>query len=203
MAVINMERKWLFLFEPHTASRWTKRALTSIKFSEIGHHHIDIPELTNWRRQHIPKHRILDFKVMATIRNPFDVLVTKWRFGPLRDKSFREFFEERKETPEVMTPLKGLYKQASTIFYYEHLQSDLDYVFGGMLNLPDRNTAETTEGKKPWQEYYRGEFGMVRHLMDTWQSFLSISGYDIGYVGGELNCSIHQAARQRWTKPVV
>ena len=82
MAVINHTQKWIYLMEPHTGSRVVADYLVkNLGGSQIGHHHIALSELTNRNRQHVSAKQVQDYKVIATVRNPFDMLVTKWKYS--------------------------------------------------------------------------------------------------------------------------
>ncbi len=186
MAVINYGLKFIYLFEPHAASRATQEALRAhVKGTAVvGHHHIAMEHLTSTQRQHIVPRRIKDFKVVTTVRNPFDTLITRWQHGQHKDKSLEEFVDVAWEH-EVLAPAKGLYQEASQFCWYERLQHDLRWMF----NRPDLdlgwNPLHKTEGKKPWQEYYTFSLFYRLSQRTDWTAYMNQFGYRIeldGYV---------------------
>lgn len=82
MAVVSQRQKWLYVMEPHTASRAVHSALMdSLTCGPLGHHHADVLELTNKRKRgRVPLlNNVEDWDLCCTVRNPFDVLVTMYR----------------------------------------------------------------------------------------------------------------------------
>lgn len=201
MAMVNMTHKWLYLWEPHTASRATQEALQSLGGSKIGHHHIDINELTHWRNQQIPLSRIPQFKVLATVRNPLDTLVTRWKFSEFKSQPFVEFVRDNMHLPIVTNASKGLCQQADTILYYETLQSDLDWVFSQAVPLR-RNADHKTPDKKNWQHYYYGEWDIVQELTQIYKPYLDMYGYSIEFISKLPTVRISYAKKRTYTKPI-
>ena len=186
MAVINYNRKFVYLFEPHTASRATQLTLKRdvADTSIVGHHHIAMEHLTAIRRQHIVPRRTKDFKVITTVRNPFDTLVTRWLHGEHKRKSIEEFVDLCWDH-EAMAPARGLYKEASLFCWYEHLQNDLRWMFKTPGLDLGWNPLHKTEGKKPWQDNYTFQlYDRIRQRPD-WIAYMNRFGYRVeldGYV---------------------
>ena len=204
MAVVNHHHKWLYLMEPHTASRCTRRALRKIGHTaNVGHQHIGLPELTSWRRTHLDPKQIHGYAIMCTVRNPFDVLITRWKVGAFREGRFQEHVDAMKDNKSMDQPLLGLWKECNNFVYYEDLQEDLEWVFRGHPIELERRPSETTEMKnKPWQEYYEGQDAIVTYLMSQYGMFLKKFGYQIEYQGGHLELvDIDKDTRAVRTRP--
>lgn len=207
MAVVNHQQKWLYLMEPHTASRAVADYLKKhLGGSEVGHHHIGIPELTNRNRTHIPAKQLQGYRIIATVRNPFDMLITKWKYsgkGGLHGrraeniarhvgKTVEEVIEDHKDMvvplpewvekglshPNLIDPSKGLEATATHVVYYEHLNEDLSKLFGREIELPC-NEAHKTDGKEYWATYYEGLHDLVLTLSEKWANYLVKYGYHI------------------------
>jgi len=180
MAIVNVHQKWIYLMEPHTASRAVNDYLMANKMgSKIGHHHIGIPELTDRRRQHITVD-ISQYKIICTVRNPFDVLVTQWKHSQQKVE-FIEWMEKAVNSDTLAaTPLMGLWRQCNTFVYYEHLNEDLSTVFGRKIEL-DRNPAHKTEGKRPWLDYWCQDLKLLDTLYAKYSEFNSMFGYRLTY----------------------
>ena len=184
MAIVNNDKRWLYLMEPHTASRATGEYLCSnLGGSRVGHHHIGLEELTNPKRPHLHLNRVQNFNVFCTVRNPLDVLVTKWFFHreALSEfeieeyaeslqitvqefkgypwyckRPFRNWVMNNLDTLQVQQPLKGLYKEATHWVYYEALDDHLSVTFNTDIKLPV-DDVHVTKGKNHWSSYYEDE----------------------------------------------
>ena len=185
MALVNYKRKFIYLMEPHTASRAT--VTTVIKYvpetSPIGNHHANIEDLTYWRRQYVDLKRIKGFDILATVRNPFDVLVTRWRRNSsFKNKPLTEWVEvsERVEDSIACVPSsRKLYKDANIFLYYEELEDDLKWVFTQPELELGYDQSHKTAGKKYWREYYTD--GLMDHLLarEDWATYLERFGYHV------------------------
>lgn len=200
MAVINPTDKWIYLMEPHTASRAVMKMLKEhLGGSQVGHHHVGIAELTNWRRQHVDPRTIKAYDILCTVRNPFDVLVTRWRVGQGRHQSFLEWGWQNREHIAVGFPLRGLYTDANSICYYEDLEDDIRWCFGLLesekaqdgVRLP-YNQGHKTRGKEGWADmYYKDDFKLFEYLMkNKYGAFCRRYGYEIEPQHKSLTCSI-------------
>lgn len=202
MAVINLNHKWLFLCEPHTASRAVMRLLCEqCGGSKIGHHHIDTVELVDWRRGHLAEKQLAELEVFCSVRNPFDVLVTRWKFGPFRDVPFHKFVKSNAEHHVVNHPLQGLWKQATNFVYFEDMSDDLSWLFGQRLEVP-RKQSEATPDKQPWYTYYEGQEEISLFLLDKYGDFLDQFGYRVVYNGTLELVDIDKAVRKIRTQPI-
>lgn len=203
MAVVNHMKKWLYLMEPHTASRATSQFLKEkMGASEIGHHHIGVSELTNERRLHIKKKILYEYDILCTIRNPFDTIVTRWLYsgkGGMLSERARKVARERKQTieefraseevvplsewiftnvdhPTLLDPMRGLYRDATNFIYYEFLNEDLSKTFNRDIQIPRANQTLT---KSDWRSYYKSQPELVEFLLSKWGGFLTAFGYEV------------------------
>lgn len=177
MALANDYFKWLYVFEPHTASRATQNALLKHvpHTQQASHHHATFREMVTCNRTgKTPFERFFGYHVICTVRNPFSVLVTGYH-REHAGKSFSEWLDVMLNCPRAQVPLhRGLWQDASTFVYYEHLQEDLNWVMGRDVPLEYWENHKT-EGKKPWQEYYT--LDQINRLLMFWQPFLDHFGY--------------------------
>lgn len=203
MALHNIQDKWLYLMEPHTASRATVAALQQVDGSQIGGHHARISNLTGRDRKHIRDISVYDI-IACTVRNPFDVLVTRWRIGSGRNDPFHEWAWKNRDHIVVSEPLHGLWKDANSWLYYEHLSSDLNYVFGQELDLGyDDN--HKTDSKEGWSDYYDQDGGEVwDYVMEHhYSGFCQMFGYSFHKnEDGKRICSIDPTSRKKLTRRI-
>lgn len=181
MAIINRQEKWLYLMEPHTASRGTAAALLKLEGCEqFGMHHSSLLDLVNpgnaWASQ---LESLIGYKIISTVRNPLDVLVTHWwasRNSRREDwLSFEQWIEHCLYTPVVQQPLyRGLWEYANTNCYYETLQEDLNYVLERHVPL-EYNEQHKTKHKKHWRTYYTDR--LLDLVLRYHQPFLDKFGY--------------------------
>lgn len=94
MAVVSDKFKYVFLAEPHTASRSITNALiTQHGASEIGHHHISHAHLISREGINLRRQKYTFFTV---VRHPFDLLLTMY-YVSKRHIPFFEWLQERLE----------------------------------------------------------------------------------------------------------
>jgi hypothetical protein len=202
MAVLNLQREWLYLFEPHTASRTTSIVLQSIGGKEIGGPHSKFNALTGY----FPYNQDLD--VCVTVRNPLDVLITRWlrNRGRRKPVTLREWAHIRKNTKgaehSFTSPLIGLWKDATTFCWYEYLEADLQYVFQDssiQLGYDDiHRTLETEDTfKQPWWTYFEDNKDVLDELLGLYKRFMKRFGYELDYVDGSPRMFINQAIRKK------
>ena len=185
--MVNYDRKFFFLLEPHTASRATVTALKKYVSgtTEVARHHSDMEEILDWRRQHVDPKQVAGFKVVATVRNPFDALVTRWRKGSCKNMQMSEFMDKRWDTTDL-TPGRGLWKEASSWVYYEDLEADLQWMFTDANISLGYDDSHRTPGKKHWSEYFsESEFNRVLTRLD-WVNYLEQFGYTVNHSGDTL-----------------
>ncbi len=204
MALVNQRRKCIYLMEPHTASRAVAKALMAQGgWGQLGHHHIGVAELTDRRRTQLIQN-VNEYDIICTIRNPLDVLVTQYKFTPHAKESdaanYMSFFDWvmtgiKAGSEAVTTPMMGLWKDCNKFVYYEHLEDDLEHVFGKKVDL-GLDPAHVTTDKKPWETYYEDETGgvLLDNLMPMYGGFMAKFGYILEWNGGVM-CSVDE---ERW-----
>lgn len=157
MAVYNRRFNYLFLCEPHTASRAVSQALLRDSRSEnIGHHHIGLKEIVQ-KRLLSPK-QIDQATTFSVIRCPYDWLVSAW-FNFNQKSSFEELVYGFLKTGQQKTPLgRSLFWRSAgvrTNLIYHTLQKDLhnllDSIKSPRYYLPK---VGVTEDKGHWWSYY-------------------------------------------------
>lgn len=168
MAVL-VPGKLLFLANPRTASCSTRDTLLQIEgaFQPGRTHHSPIEDIEEYNGE----------LVVATVRNPYDVLVSWSLHFPQME--FVEFLETYDHFPFVggdPPDLFWLCTPDTHVMRWETLQEDFDTVMD-RVELPRMKLVRinATEHKtKPWREYYDAEtiaaanerFG---HIVDKWR----------------------------------
>ena len=184
MAVVNSTDNWIYLMEPHTASRAVTEVLVNeLDGKDVGYHHDDLHSLE--LRSEINWSVIKNPRVYCTVRNPFDVLVTKWAVSNSVSRhkhSFEEWVMSNMDHPMVTEPLYGLYEDANYVIRYENLDTELSNAFKRNLKTPRYNSHKTTR-KRPWQSYYENRESMVVALQQHFKRFLDTHGYHVEYNG--------------------
>lgn len=184
MAVVNSTNNWIYLMEPHTASRAVTEVLVNeLGGKSVGYHHDTLTSLhfhsdINWSIMEDPR-------VYCTVRNPFDVLVTKWKVSNAVARvkvSFEDWVMGNMDHPMVTEPLYGIYEDANYIIRYEDLDNELSNAFKRNLRTPRYNSHKTTK-KLAWQTYYSNREEMVVALQCHFKRFLEEYGYHVEYNG--------------------
>jgi hypothetical protein len=230
MAVVNHKQKWIFLAEPHTASRATREALlANCGGSPVGHHHIDLKELAG-PREHMDPRRIGEYKVIVGVRNPFDMMVTKYLYagkgsmvkarasrlaahmGISREEAAKMPFSEvqvmhewiasNNPHPTLNDPSKGMDADGTHFIYYENLAEDLETTFGRPVLKP-RDPKHTTSNKKHWSHYYANQPATLMYLQDRWAGYMGKYGYSLDQsILDGLSVSICPEVRRLRVKPL-
>ena len=181
MASVNFQHGWIYLFEPHTASRATELALNKyVGGAKIGHHHIGGVELTARGRQHISPKEYHNMVKLASVRNPFDLAITKWLVGEFSRMPFGEYITQHLHSEYVRKPAKGLCDEADIICRYELLEGDLSYVFGTEVKLK-QNPKHKTKNKRSWWSYYDRE--TFEKCKEVFTPFMKKYGYRAEWYG--------------------
>lgn len=176
MAVVNYDEKWIYFMEPHTASRAVNNALLKDKACHYaGPHHSTISQITDMSRDDftsIPMEKLLGFDSICTVRNPLDMLVSRWRLGKGQFISFHDFVAKNNQPNRLQSHLSGFWKSCNIVCYFENLQADLNFVFGREIPIEHNNLHRTLE-KKPWSDYYdRDTFDSVtKYFADYSEKF--------------------------------
>lgn len=202
MAVINQLERWLFLCEPHTASRACSLSLSQIGGSrEIAQHHASLFDLTNPHAQGtIPLERLLRYNIVSVVRNPLDVLVTRW-LTSLQETwpDFGVWLRTNIHEGTIRRPLHhGLWQDSNTVCYYEHLQDDLNHVFDRDVLLL-YNRAHKTKRKQHWSEYY--DDSLLDLVLLYYQGFLDHFGYE--FTKNRREMVVDPVVRQRRSRKIA
>jgi len=159
--------KLVYLANPRTASVATRDTLMQIEGAQLaGAHHATLAEVEGYEGE----------SVGATVRNPYDVLVS-W-FLQLPEPTLAMFLREYDHYPFLGGDPPDLFWQcasATRVLRWENLQQDLDAWFTELGIRPLKLVRENvTESKnRPWVDYYDAEaiqaanerFG---HIVDKW-----------------------------------
>lgn len=151
MAVVNRKFNYLFLAEPHTASRSLREALLQHPQSEeVGSHHATLKEL-----EQRGVRRLRRCYMFSVVRNPADVLVTKWLHSKPEITLGQYIGSLAIQTPDLKNLLFRHTQDSRHLLHYENLQTELDTLLGG-LGIPfvELPTIGQTPDKRPWPEYY-------------------------------------------------
>ena len=153
MAVL-LPGKFLYLGTPRCGSSAVHDALKNVPEVKLFHQHITVPEIKRVHSGLGPELR------MATVRNPYDLVVTWWLRARRNDRvTLLEFVRDFQHR---------LFERDGRLFYlctddveilrYETLQEDLDRNLAKAGVRPvvlDR--VNVTEGKRDWRSYYGPE----------------------------------------------
>lgn len=193
MAVIQRREKWLYLFEPHTASRTTQRLLRAMGGEKVGGHHANREGL----RRHIPVRQRMD--VIVTVRNPIDVLVTKWHKNS-EGTEFNEWVATNVNRPFIRDPLTGVWQDGTTFCWYENLEEHLNRVFQRNDLTLGYDPNEKTEGKRPWWTY--PDEKTIDLLVSNFREFLDKFAYEFYREGGEPRMTYRREGPRKLCKPL-
>ena len=192
MALLSKEFKFLFLFEPHTGSRAVLKALQQAYTSNvIGNHHTGLADL-------ISKGCIQDdfrykLKVFSTVRNPLDTFITRWaRFPRRRSPNMNAFIRAQQHASIISNPGLGVYRDASHLLWFEHLDEDMRRIFGIPLEYdPDHKCKD----KRPWNEYFEEDRDSFDRLLKLYAGYCKEFGYSYQWLNGKLTCKVDQQVR--------
>jgi hypothetical protein len=175
MAVVNHESKFIWFAEPHVASRASAEAILKyVPGSEtIVPHHIRPDRI---------EFDITDYKIIANVRNPYDVLITKYLQPKPVPISFVEYVDIYWYYP-VLEPCMRFCDKATHICWYEFLLKDMRTVF----NCPELELSliekHCTQNKKDWWTYYTPEVFQRVSKHGDWKKYLSDFGYQVDING--------------------
>jgi hypothetical protein len=163
MAVANDKWNFIFLAEPHTASRATRDALLKLEGSyNAGSHHTDIKTLLHQR--HLHRRKRSRYTTFCTVRNPADILTTLWLqlqppYNLITCESEKRTFPDFIRYWGAERPETFFFRHATSAdqtIRYENLQEDLNFLLRG-LHAPSVRLGEVigaTRDKAPWFRYY-------------------------------------------------
>ena len=198
MAIYNRDLKFIYLFEPHTASRAVLQHLPKYVrgCAKIDHHHIGIQEMAHWRNAKLRPKDALQSRIICTVRNPFDTLITRYRVSGFKHVEFQRFLDNQMENPIIINPGMGLYQEAEYHCYYEDLEEDLRWMFNRPELTLGWDDKHKTAGKEPWWTYYTDK-GSVDKLCHTWRAYFTRFGYQIDFRDGRPYLEIDPDIRKQ------
>lgn len=156
MAVANEKWQFVFLAEPHTASRAVRDALLTIPGTyKAGSHHISMEVMLNYKNL---RHRKRSYyTTFCVVRNPADIMVTVWLQSYEYTKQSQTLGEFIRRFG-INKPTAYFFKHAPTadhVLCYEDLQEELNCLLRS-LHAPSvtLDTVGQTKDKDPWFRYY-------------------------------------------------
>lgn len=146
---VHNEKRVAFIAHPRTASTATGAALLGLGFTQwVNHHGIN------------PKWDPIGWTVFATVRNPFDLMVS-WYYHKMkyREASFPEWLPKFIAVSNEYLDMGMFFglRYCTRVIRYETLQEDFDYMM--MLtgfpqtDIPLKNVS-TARPDKPLSDYY-------------------------------------------------
>lgn len=157
MAIVNKHFGFVFLAEPHTGSRAVRDALLALKGSveTNGDHHLGLYGC--YKRGYLSEIEADEFTIFAVIRNPYDLLVTRWWYHARGTFIFKDWVSDIAwETEQEDNTLFWRTKDVVDWFIrYEHLEVGLNTVLDG-VNAPsvDIPVVGRTVGKPDWRDMW-------------------------------------------------
>jgi hypothetical protein len=163
MAVINHQYQFVFLAEPHTGSRAIRDALCRLEGSveTNGNHHLDL--LGCVEADYLSHDEAELFTVFSTIRDPHDILVSRWLYHN-HPRSFFDNFVARARVSEQVgydgdikpTLFWRTYQQVDWFIRYETLHKGLNVLLAG-LGAPvieELPVVGKSEEKPDWRDMW-------------------------------------------------
>ena len=157
MALVNTTRKFIYLFEPHTASRATELALAQVYGSKVtGNRHAGIRELIS--DGYITQIQAAEYRIVCTVRNPLDTYITRWM---IKSNRHTDNMVDDIQAKHIKLTGLGLWAEATDHVWFEHLDEDIQSLF--RVKMPKADPKHKNKYKnKPWQDYYNIEsFSLV------------------------------------------
>lgn len=172
MALVNHELKFVYLFEPHTASRATEAALAQMDGSKVtGNRHANLKELVNDRS--VTKEQASEYRVFCTVRNPLDSFITRWLIKSHSRDSAKMLVDIKAKY--IPMTCRGLHASATDHIWFEHLDEDIQSVFG--VTMPEADPTHKNKHKKArWQSYYTN-MGAFIEVSKANRSYMNRYGY--------------------------
>jgi hypothetical protein len=187
MAVINDKYRFMFLCEPHTASRTIRDALMKLEGSRetSTYHHCDVRRALH--NNYLTQGQVSDYGYFATIRDPHDLLVTKWFITTPRRDDFYKFLRGHKKNLKNGTLFWRFLDSVTHMIRYEKLEEGLNQVLAKynapLVELPEAKPDYKTPGKTTWQDEWSGR-------LFNWAAMnypdINRYGYQHGYNLAEL-----------------
>jgi len=165
-----VREKIAFIAHPKTASQATGGVLKNLDFKIVGSHH-------SW--QHCPE----DWIVFATIRNPFDLMVS-WYYQEMyksgAEVNFDWWLWKRLQEPNHYMK-QGLFFGlgiCTDVLHFENLQEEFDQLMKKVglpqTKIPRKNVSDKREGRH-FIDYYNSE--SIDIMMEKYGSTIYNNGY--------------------------
>jgi len=145
---VHEEKRVAFIAHPRTASTATGAALLSLDFTQwVNHHGIN------------PKWDPEGWTVFATVRNPFDLMVSWYYKAKYRELEFQYWLPNFIAVSNQYLDLGMFFglRYCTRVLRYEQLQQDFDFVMSELgfpqIDIPLKNVS-TARPDKPLSEYY-------------------------------------------------
>ena len=175
MAVINLDSGWVYLANPHTASRATTAALCKLPGSiEVAPHHANL----HFLHEEYPATKECQV-VFHIVRHPLDWLVSRFLCTGGQKGKFRDWF---KKYPAPI--YRKFLKQTTDFGNYENLISDLARLTGHEVALGYDNDHKTQGKVDDYMWYW--EQSDVDFAIKRFESDFDNYGYDKNIIGMSL-----------------
>lgn len=165
-------KKITFIAHPRTASQATGSVLKKLGFELIDGHHLFESALC------------LE-TIFATIRNPFDLMVS-WYYQEMyksgREEPFDKWLRRRLHYPNDYMVWGLFYGQGlcTDILHFENLQEEFDQLMGKVglpqIEIPQKNVSDKREGRN-FISYYTSE--LIDLVIERYGSAIYNNGYTI------------------------
>ena len=163
MAIV-LTGKLVFLEHPRTGSTAIRAAIR-----KIGGH---------TRKRHSLVQPVGLERTVATVRNPYDLLVSWWLVIKERTGSWKDFgrFLDEYDNPNMLRDGRLFYFEAYHLMRYETLQKDFNIVLSSARIRPVKlNRLNMTPGKLSYKSYYTPE--TIAIVKDRFAEDLEEYGY--------------------------
>ena len=198
MAVINDKYKFMYLCEPHTASRSTRDALMTLETSRetSTYHHINVARALH--NHYLTLEQAREYFFFTTIRNPHDLLVTKWFVSNHQRHDFFKFIRGHVKTMKEDTLFWRFHREVNTFIRYERLEEGLNKILSRLgapsVQLPYKKEYKT-EGKGKWRDEWSAR--MARWAREHYPD-IDRYGYLFDYDVCSLEPLIEPKDTERW-----
>ena len=163
MAVINHKYQFVFLAEPHTGSRAVRDALCGLDGSveTNGDHHLDLHGCVAAGFLSIAAAEV--YTVFSTIRDPHDILVSRWLYHTCHHSSFADFVMRAHISEQIgyagdlqSTLFWRTAKQVDWFLRYETLHAGLNVLLAGrgVPQIKELPVVGKSEEKPDWRDMW-------------------------------------------------
>ncbi len=192
MSLVNHERKFVYVFEPHTASRATELALLQLDGSQtIGNRHAGVRELIEGK--YITKEQASKYRIVCTVRNPLDTFITRWKIR--KERRIETMVNDIQNGSTSLHGL-GLWSSATDVVWYEYLDEDMQSLFG--VTMPEIDPTHKSKYKKErWQAYYTNiNLEGFSLITEACRPYMNKFGYRPFTIGEKVGVAVDKHLRQ-------